>query len=238
MFYLFLCSHAVSPEFSVIAVVNDSNTTNGSSVTFTCSTLGGPDNVFVWILTNSSIDLEIRAVSPPVTVSEVVAFLQYTYTVLQQNSDGGYVIDSVNATENGGTYTCVVVNVAGFNSDEVLLLVQPTITRQPENVLTFMGENISLSCQADSFPPPTYAWFRQATEGDIIIIIPLVIIIVSENESRLMLANGGKDLLFSGIDYSDAGSYFCRANSSSGYADSRSATITGTHTDTDTYIHA
>ena len=85
--------------------------------------------------------------------------LQSTYTVLQQGSDDEYVIDSVNATENGGTYTCVVVNVAGYDSDEVELFVQPTITRQPESVLTLAGGNVSLSCEADSFPAPSYSWF-------------------------------------------------------------------------------
>ena len=220
--FVHVSSPAVSPNSSVMAVVGEGNTTNGSSVTFMCSALGGPDNVFVWVMATGPVDQGTISVFPPVNVSKVVEVLQQTYIVLQQSSDDEYVIDSVNATENGGTYTCVVVNVAGFDSDEVLLLVQPTITRQPENVLTSVRENISLSCQADSFPPPTYSWFRQTTEGDFI---------VSENEPRLTLANGGKDILFNGVDYSDAGSYFCRASSSSGCVYSRSATITGTHTD-------
>ena len=214
-------SSAVSPEFSVLAVVDDFNTTNGSTVSFTCFAFGGPDNVFVWILTTSSIGLENTPLSPPLNVSEVVGFLRDTYAVLQQSSRGDYVIDSVNATENGGTYTCVVVNVAGLDSDEVQLLVQPTITRQPEDVLTLNGENIFLKCEANSFPPPTYSWFLETTEQKVL---------VTEDVPRVMLDDSGRDLLFNGVDYSDAGSYFCRASSSSGYVDSRLATITGTHT--------
>ena len=218
MFLLYL---AVSPEFSVTAAVSDSNTTNGSSVSFTCLALGGPDNVFVWILTNSSIGLGSTAVSPPLNVSEVVGLLQGTYAILQQSNDGDYVIDSVNATEDGGTYTCVVVNVAGLDSDEIQLLVQPIITRQPEDVLTLNGENVSLSCEADSYPPPNYSWFLQTPEQDILVV---------ESAPRVTLDNGGRDLVFTGVDYDDAGSYFCRASSLSGFADSVTATITGTDT--------
>ena len=213
-------SLAVSPEFSVRAAVNDSNTTNGSSVTFTCSALGGPDNVFVWIMKNSSIGLGSIAVSPPpLNVSDIVGLLQDTYVILQQSNDGDYVIDSVNASEDGGTYTCVVVNIAGLDSDEVQLLVQPIITRQPEDVLTLNGESISLSCGADSYPPPTYSWFLETTQQ--------YNIRVNEDAPRVILHNNGRDLLFIGVNYSDAGSYFCRAASSSFYADSNSATITG-----------
>ena len=162
---MYVYSVAVSPAYSVRADANDSNTTNGSSVSFTCSTLGGPNNVFVWILTNNSIDLGFTAVLPPLNVSEIVGFLQDTYPVLQQSNHDDYVIDSVNATEDGGLYTCVVVNVAGMDSDEVELLVQPIITTQPERVFTSNGGNISLSCEADSFPPPTYFWFQEITDS-------------------------------------------------------------------------
>ena len=218
-----MCPPAVSPESSVMAVVDNANTTNGSSIIFTCGTLGGPDNVFVWIMAIDSVNLMTISPSPPLNVSEVVELLQGIYTVLQQGSDDEYVIDSVNATENGGTYNCVVVNVAGVDSDEVELLVQPTITRQPESVLTFVGENISLSCEADSFPPPTYSWFRQTNQGEVA---------VTEDAPRLTLNSSSGDLFIVGVEYSDAGFYFCRANSSSGNADSRLATITGIHTNT------
>ena len=212
---------AVSPKFSVTATVNETNTTKGSSVSFACFGDGGPNNVIVWILTDSSIDLESIPVLPPLNVSEEVGFFQKKYVVLQHSNHGYYVIDSVNATEDGGIYTCVVINVGGMGLDEVQLLVQPTITRQPENVLTSNGEIISLRCEADSFPPTTYSWFLETTEQEVL---------VTENAPRVTMNNTGKYLLFSGVDYSDAGSYFCRANSSSGYADSRVATITGTYT--------
>ena len=215
-----VCSPAVSPESSVMADVNDANTTNGSSVTFTCATEGGPDNVFVWIMTTDLVGPWTITLSPPLNVSEVVELLQSTYTVLQQGSDGEYVIDSVNATENGGRYTCVVVNVAGYDSDKVELLVQPTITRQPESVLTFAGENVSLSCEADSFPAPSYSWLMQTDEGEVT---------VDEDVPRLTLNSTSGNLFILGVEYSDAGFYFCRASSSSGSVDSRVATITGRH---------
>ena len=219
-----VCAPAVSPESSVMAFVDDAKTTNGSSVTFKCVTDGGGDNAFVWIMVTDPVNLGTISLSSPLNVSEVVELLQSTYTVLQQGSDDEYVIDSVNATENGGNYTCVVVNVAGFDSDEVELLVQPTITRQPESVLTFVGGNISLSCEVDSFPPPSYSWFWQTEEGEVVI--------VNEDAPRLTLNSSSGDLVITGVDYSDFGVYLCRAASSSGFADSTLATITGKHTNT------
>ena len=212
----------------MIAIVDDFNTTNGSRVSFTCFALGGPGNVFVWIFTKIPPDVKITAISPPLNVSEVVGFLQETYPVVQHTNHGNYMIDSVNATENGGTYTCVVINVAGLNSDEVQLLVQPTITRQPENVLTSNGEIVSLSCEADSFPPPTYSWLLETTEQEVV---------VTEEALRVILYNGGKYLLFLGVEYSDFGFYFCRAVSFSGFVDSRLATVTGTDIFIGTFIH-
>ena len=218
---IYVFPFAVSPEFSVIAVVDDFNTTNGSSVSFTCSALGGPDNVFVWMLTDSSTEIQNTSVIPPLNVSEVVGFLQEIYPVVQHSNHGNYTIDSVNATENGGTYTCVVINVAGLDSDEVELLVQPIITRQPENVLTSNGKVISLSCEADGYPPPTYSWFLETTEH---------IILVTEDAPRVTLDSDGKSLNFMNTDYSDGGAYFCTAISLSGYVDSRPAMVTGTYT--------
>ena len=255
---MYVCPPAVSPESSVMADVDDANTTNGSSVTFTCAAEGGPDNVFVWIMTMDLVDLWTISLSPPLNVSEVLELLQSTYIVLQQSSDDEYVIGSVNATKNGGTYTCVVVNVAGYDSDEVELFVQPTITRQPENVSTFVGDSISLSCETDSFPPPSYSWFRQTNDGEIELenrtsdgvssgdwnfsygsgysgsdVSSSSVLdgngIFSENVSGIIIINGGKDLFIHGISYSDAGFYFCRVSSLSGVVDSRLATITGTH---------
>ena len=226
MFVHFL---AVSPEPSVTVMVNRSNVTYGSNVTLTCSALGGPGNVFVWLLMNSSIDLGIiAAIPPPLNASEVASALQDTYVVRQQSNNGAFVIDSVNATEDGGTYTCVVVNPAGFDSDEIQLLVQPIITRQPEDVLALNGESISLSCEADSYPPPTYSWFLKASEQEVFVM---------EDAPRVIRDNGGRDLLFMSVEYSEFGSYFCRASSSSGYADSEAATITGTHTFFSIFIH-
>ena len=177
--------------------------------------------MFVWISTNSFIDLGSTALSPPLNVSSIVGLFQGTYAILQQSNDGDYVIDSVNATEDGGTYTCVVVNVAGLDSDEVQLLVQPIITRQPESVLTLIGGSIHLSCEADSYPPPTYSWFLQTPEQNVL---------VTETTPRVTLDNGSRDLLFIGVEYDDAGFYFCRANSTSGYADSVPATVAGINT--------
>ena len=68
-------------------------------------------------------------------------------------------ITSINATEDGGVYECVVINAAGHGSDTATLNVRPIIVEDPVDVETSVGDNITLSCRVESFPRnPLICW--------------------------------------------------------------------------------
>lgn len=69
-----------------------------------------------------------------------------------------YMVFMINATEDGGSYECVVMNDAGFDVAVTNLYVRPIIVKHPQNVEFTSGEQINLSCQAESFPYPEYRW--------------------------------------------------------------------------------
>ena len=67
-------------------------------------------------------------------------------------------LTNVMAPTRGGTYDCIVINDAGTDFDSVTLYVHPTIVQDPMDTLARVGETISLTCLAESFPYPTYQW--------------------------------------------------------------------------------
>ena len=83
----------VSPEGSVFASPNVSNSFLGDTQTFICSAMGGPGNTFSW-----------TRLSDGVTVGNMSSL-----TV------------SVEGADDGGMYRCEVTNLAGNGSDTVTL---------------------------------------------------------------------------------------------------------------------
>ena len=71
-------------------------------------------------------------------------------------------MESINGTD-GGLYTCIVINKAGYSNSTVTLYVLPEITTQPMDQFVDPGDTIMLTCIADSFPAPTYQWQRMNT---------------------------------------------------------------------------
>ena len=108
----------------------------GDNVTFTCSSLGGPDNMFQWQKEGEDLP------------SESLSILTLT---------------DVNATD-GGLYTCVVTNAAGNDSSDITLNISPYFILQPNDTLTNNGDSLTLSCGAEGFPDPVYQWFRNDNE--------------------------------------------------------------------------
>ena len=43
----------------------------------------------------------------------------------------------------------------------------PTFTKKPKDVSTDPGKKVSLECEADGNPAPTYAWFRNGDENNV-----------------------------------------------------------------------
>ena len=132
----------------------------GDNVTFTCSAQGGPGNEFQW---------------------------QRNGWDLQNETLANLTVANISASE-GGSYTCVVSNAAGNDSETATLYVQPYIETQPEDVLTTNGSEVNFTCEAESFPDPEYQWMN-ADSGAIV-----------GNDSVLD---------FPSADFGDEGRYVC-----------------------------
>ena len=132
---------------------------NGSNVTFTCSALGGPNNTFIWVRSDELdviFELYIQPLlsTTPVDVSDIISKLS---DIILENGTILF-IESINATLNGGSYECVVINEAGLGRNDTTLYVRPVITQQPMDVETEADDIVTLTCIADSFPAPEYQW--------------------------------------------------------------------------------
>ena len=127
------CVHfLVSPESSVAVSPSMEISSIRGSVAFSCSAQGGPDNGYQW---------------------------QYNGVVLMDETNTSLTIDDIGAV-NGGDYTCVVSNAADSDSATATLYVAPAIVTQPTDILTRNGTIVNFTCEAESFPAPTYLWER------------------------------------------------------------------------------
>ena len=125
------CVHfLVSPEGSVAVSPTMKISSIRGNVTFSCSAQGGPDNGYQW---------------------------QYDGVVLMDETNTTLTVDDIRAG-NGGDYTCVVSNAAGSDSATATLYVAPSIVTQPTDILTRNGTVVNFTCEAESFPAPTYQW--------------------------------------------------------------------------------
>ena len=68
------------------------------------------------------------------------------------------MVSSVTAAADGGSYECVVLNDAGSGVAVTNLYVRPLIMEHPMDQEPRTGDNITLSCRAESFPYPEYHW--------------------------------------------------------------------------------
>ena len=119
----------------ILALSADATYTEGDNVTLSCSSAGGPDNLYQWQVNSTNIQGE--------TFHELV-------------------LQAVNAS-TGGLYTCVVTNAAGNDSASTYLFIAPYFISQPVNRNTANGSSVTLQCVAEAFPSPDYLWAR--TDG-------------------------------------------------------------------------
>ena len=123
-------------------------------------------------------------------------------------------LNSVNATENGGTYECVTINDAGFAVVRSTLFVSPLIVEHPQDQLAMNSDNITLVCHAESFPFPRYQWQKYNR--------------TAEEFQDVAGANDPEYSIVS-VTFSDYGDYRCMATSPmiNQIAYSNNATVTG-----------
>ncbi|XP_019855188.1 PREDICTED: receptor-type tyrosine-protein phosphatase F-like isoform X3 [Amphimedon queenslandica] len=188
----------VSPNSSVSIDPDLHIADNGSDITFTCSANGGPNNTFLWVRSDEFENL--------ISLSSVLQNLPFQNTISVQDivdelstitleTGTTFSIYNINATEDGGEYLCIVLNEAGVDSNNTLLLVRPVITIQPQEVLTVANVSVSLNCLADSFPAPYYQWRYTPANGT----------------SQYVPGANESTLVFPSINYEEFGSYVCIA---------------------------
>ena len=185
-------SVTIDPDFVIVD--------NGSNITFTCSARGGPNNAYVWVrstdldqLFQSGSSLLMLLMTSPLSVSDVL----YELSNITLTTGVSFFISSINATQNGGQYSCVVINKAGVDANTTTLYVRPGIIQQPETVFTEANVSVSLTCLADSHPRPQYCWQKLNMTNDQFEFI------MNANESTLS---------FSSVNYEDYGVYRCVGN--------------------------
>ncbi len=68
-------------------------------------------------------------------------------------------LHDVNATDHGGEYICVAVNMAGLDTSVSILNFKPQFLEQPSSIrVENINDTFSLVCTAEAFPFPTYQW--------------------------------------------------------------------------------
>ena len=196
----YLTSFSVSPNSSVAVFPSTVTVNYGGAASFNCIANGGPNNVLLWLrldLINMSDPLFLNVTSLlttlPVQVDQILTTLENVTL-----ATGPWLnITSINATEDGGSYTCLVINQAGFDIGVGQLYVYLEIVEQPVNQTVRVGENVTFVFRAESFPEPTYQWEKNTDDG--FEILP------GENSSALV---------FSPVEFGNFGEYRCIANAS------------------------
>ena len=155
-----------------------------SSVNFDCMAKGSPNTIYLWIKGRNPL-------SPMDTPLDVTSVLS-TLTIVSNESR--IVLESI-VGDDGGEYTCIAINEAGFGNDTVTLYIFPNITRQPVNQYVQSGDTVTLYCEADSFPPPIYQWERRNETGHFVAIS-------GETNTNLTITD---------IEYEQFGDYRCVA---------------------------
>ncbi len=113
--------------------VSDSQTFNrGDDVILNCSAGGGPQLLYQWQLNGENLTGEVNST---------------------------LALPNINAS-HGGMYTCVVSNVAGSDSDSVIVSIAPYFTVLPQDTNGTNGGEVTLICEAEAFPELQYRWRR------------------------------------------------------------------------------
>ena len=114
--------------------------------------------MFRWIKGNDTSAL--ADLSPPLDVADVTSDLPnvvgHTYEL---------TLTELTA-EDGGIYSCVAINGAGYDTVSVTLYISPEIITEPQDGLVEVGSPHNLTCLAMSYPDPTYQWekYNQTTD--------------------------------------------------------------------------
>ncbi|XP_028442536.1 hemicentin-1 isoform X2 [Perca flavescens] len=120
---------------------------------------------------------------------------------------------------DAGEYICVAVNAAGGSSGKISLDVgaKPKFTREPSDVASDIGSNVTLLCLAQAHPEPQVTWRRE--DGLPIFNRPHTHGIITQSSGALHINN---------LWVEDEAVYVCEANNHFGRIQTRARiTVTG-----------
>lgn len=173
----------LEPPNSVISPSSQNQTYNvGDDAEIECGSVTGVKNRYQWQLDGANIT---GATSPVLSLPDVQA-------------------------SQGGTYTCIVTNIAGTTSANTLLFIAPNLLNQPASVMVNSGSSATLFCEAEAFPTPTYQWRR-----------------VNGLPFRNGIVTDTVMLTINPVLFGDEGSYYCEVTSGDRTLRSQGAAITG-----------
>ena len=74
-------------------------------------------------------------------------------------------VSSINAS-HGGSYKCIINNTAGSELLSTDVFISPYFIEQlPAITRAAVGENVTLDCNAESYPSPTFHWEKNNDQG-------------------------------------------------------------------------
>jgi hemicentin len=109
----------------------------GDNASLECTSEGGPNNTYQWLVNGSELDEET------------------SQTLILSNI----------AVNHGATYTCMVTNIAGNDSASTFVSIHPYVVTNPFNQSVAIGSSVVFICDLVAFPNPEYMWLR--TDGRI-----------------------------------------------------------------------
>ena len=129
----------------------------------------------------------------PLDVSMIIDSLLYVQSVSNElNVTVG--TGPMSAQMQGGEYTCLVINEAGFDNSTVTLYISPQIVQDPMDQYVQDGDTVTLTCIGDSYPPPEYQWERWN---------------MTTNSYQDIPGETNNTLVFTSIEHEDYGRYRC-----------------------------
>ena len=157
--------------------------THGENLTLTCNTPHGDSNTtYVW-MRNASVELcSTNCSANPTDASGkymsmnlllllgvlIAALLGDNAFILRIfEANGENLTLTLDASEHGGAvYDCVAIIDDDAFTKTVTVRVAPAIVEHPMDQRVSQGDNVTLTCRAESYPQPTYQWMKFNTSSD------------------------------------------------------------------------
>ena len=176
------CSYSVSPSnVSINSTRLEFAYEEGDTVYLTCMHNGGPNNTYTWRINGRQL-------------SNTAQTLIHTISL---------------ADEDGGSYSCLVINPAGERSAEISIFTVPSVFTSPVDAFSLVGGSVSLSCGARGFPAPSYQWSKTGgslpnttnitEEGGISTLAILLVQLQDHGEYNCIVSGSGNDTIRSAV---------------------------------------